>query len=620
MQPNPPAEAIVAGMTPCPRCGSTNAPGRPLCVQCGAQLIVAEPGLTSTRIHGSGVSPTQPDFPAGLQPGPPVSPTWPDGAAVAQPAPAPAPAMDAKRTMVGIAPPARVPNEQYAPAPAKRTMLGIAPPVAIPAGPAAQRAAPSQTLVGMAPSLPSEPQPRVEPQPRPMASQHKTRMGIAHPGIAPLHPAVPKPVVSRAQPPASSRELAAEDLAVLPGYRRHGSRTSLIVVIVLSGAVLLLAIAIVVALVWKGSAPIEASVQVDDAGRETLAVTCHGPCPYARVALGTARAELRDGRAVLALSQPLAVGENRLRLELEAASGSKDSLELNVPVTHRLKIDFAGLEEPTPRVAVQVQAQPDTAVVIDGHAVAIDASGNGRHVVDVSRELTGAAPKIVPLEKKIAYGVTRPRSEPARGELVLRIGIVPLWVDAPGDSIVIESPNFTLAGRTQTGGSVSVGGRAITVDPSGRFAQLMNVSSTGETTIMVRASAPDHAPRLFPIRIRRVASLTEEGARFAQGATRAYSAISTDNDKQRGLKVALDGEVVEARNENHTSIVLLDVSSGCPRRPCLARLVHGAGAQLKTGDAISVYGHVTGAIPGPSKGTKIPELRIDFWLPAKGAR
>jgi hypothetical protein len=634
MQPNGSAGAIVGRMVPCPHCGSTNAPGQPLCARCGAQLVIPEAGLTSTRIHGSNVSPTQPDFVAdpGPEPRREVAATWPDAPPLAQP-PAAAPALDPKRTMVGIAPPPAaqnaVSNEPYAPMTAKRTMLGIAPPVALPAAPAPARAAQNQTLVGMAPTpaaspaqaaARAEPAPEAERRPAPMPSHHKKQTGIAHPGIAPLHPQVPKPLVSRAQPTEMGRELGAEDLAVLPGYRRRGSRSSLIVVIVLSIAVLLLSVAIVIALWWKSGAPIEARVQVDDVGRETLEVTCRNPCAYTRVAAGSVRAELLDGRAVLALAQPLAVGENRIQLELEAATGGQKTLELTVPVAYRLKIDFAGLAEPAPRVAVVVEAEPGTAVVVDGHAVALDARGRGRHAIDVSRDLTGPATKLVALEKKVPYGVTRPKAEPVRGELVLRIGVVPLSVDAPGDSIVIDSPNFTLAGRTQTGGAVSVGGRAITVDPSGRFAQLMNVSSVGETTIVVRASAPDHAPRFFPIRIRRVASLQEEAASFAQGATRSYATIASELEKKRGWKVALDGEVVESRTENHTSIILLDVSSGCARRPCLARVVHGAHTQLKPGDRISVHGQISGAVDGPRSGMKIPELRIDFLLPTKGAR
>jgi hypothetical protein len=67
---------------------------------------------------------------------------------------------------------------------------------------------------------------------------------------------------------------------------------------------------------------------------------------------------------------------------------------------------------------------------------------------------------------------------------------------------------------------VSVGGRPITVDESGGFVQLMSVSAEGETTIFVRADAVGHAPRLVPLRVRRVHSL--------RGRRRGWTARSRD--------------------------------------------------------------------------------------------
>ncbi len=643
-------------MIACPRCGSHNAPGQPLCSRCGAQLVVASGEMASTLALG-GLPPTEPDFPAlspaqppaqPAQPPPqPPGPTWPDG-----PPPNPGPSVaapGAKRTMVGIAPavpPAAPPPEPtHAPAPVvKRTMMGIAPPVAIPPpastpqhpappAPGAPYAPPPhaprlKTIAGIAPTAPPAQQDPSAPASSPaIPSKLKTKLGIAHPGIAPLHPGVEKPPPQRSQrPPISvasvpaSGELSAEDLAVLPG----GSKKSLgvpvwLVLAAIAGALLLLS-AIAIVLFWRPSPGITARVLVDDQGRETLEVTCTEPCEYASVELGGRRASFDGGRTTLELDRALVVGENELELQLERQSGGKKSVVLDVPVPYRLRSDFAPLAEATPQIAITVEAGEDSAVVVDGKAVTLDAEGRGRHLVDVSRELTGAEARLLPLDKKLPYSVTRPGFEPERGELAVRIGIVPLLVDAPGASIVVAGENFMLAGSTQRGGTVSVGGRPITVDPSGRFAQLMNVSSVGETTIVVRASAPEHAPRLFPIRVRRVESLEAEAARFGARATRSYVAISSDFAAKRGWAVAFEGEVIEARSENHTTIALLDVTSGCPSRPCLARLVHGARASLEKGATVRVYGHVNGAVGGPKTGTQIPEIAVDFVLPSKGSR
>ena len=129
--------------------------------------------------------------------------------------------------------------------------------------------------------------------------------------------------------------------------------------------------------------------------------------------------------------------------------------------------------------------------------------------------------------------------------MTLRFGIVPLRVDAPGDGIIVEGETFTLSGRTLKDGRITVSGRPITVDTEGRFAQLMNVSSIGETTIVVRAESKDHAPRLVRVRVKRVASLRDEAVVFDESATRSiHASMSLPRDASKGMSVALDGEVV----------------------------------------------------------------------------
>src|SRR6185436_5881158 len=119
-------------------------------------------------------------------------------------------------------------------------------------------------------------------------------------------------------------------------------------------------------------------------------------------------------------------------------------------------------------------------------------------------------------------------------------GIAPLVIDAPGESIVIDSPTFVLAGRTFKGGSVTVEGRAITVDNSGKFAQMMNISSPGETSISVRASATGHAPRLVAIKIRRVDNLAVELPETRIGAGTSYDDVASDPEAKRGTRVAFE--------------------------------------------------------------------------------
>jgi hypothetical protein len=143
----------------------------------------------------------------------------------------------------------------------------------------------------------------------------------------------------------------------------------------------------------------------------------------------------------------------------------------------------------------------------------------------------------------------------------------------------------------------------------------MNVSTQGETTITVRANLKDHAPRLFPLHVRRVDSFAHEAVRAREHATASYASIADQPDTKRGWAVALDGSVVDARTENYATAIVVDIKSGCPQAPCLARVLYGSNADLTSGEKLSVFGQLVGAVDGPRSGTKIPEIRADFLLP-----
>jgi hypothetical protein len=117
-----------------------------------------------------------------------------------------------------------------------------------------------------------------------------------------------------------------------------------------------------------------------------------------------------------------------------------------------------------------------------------------------------------------------------------------------------------------------------------------------------------------PVKVRRVQSLAAEAASLRTRATTSYAALQAAPEGQRGLAVALDGSVVEARAEAFTTVVLLDVKSGCGAPPCLARVNVGEKLALKQGGVVSVFGSVTGAVDGPRAGTRIPAIAADFVL------
>jgi hypothetical protein len=457
-------------------------------------------------------------------------------------------------------------------------------------------------------------------------------LGVALPGIAPIRPGVAKPeapAVPEPPPPdwqpgwpqpgwPEPAALPADEapLASIAGVPRpHRIPWTAAFVIVLAAG--LLTAAVVVFFLYRARGAIEAKLGSDAEGRERLEVVCTGCADGAKLRLGAASAAFRGGRAALPLERKLPVGQNRVEVNIERSPGRSDKVELIVPVEYRVRAETAGLAEPVPHLVVRVQALPGTAVVVDGKPLTLDAQGNASGDVPVIKELTGADSGVRTLERRVPYVITPPGGTPATGEVSARIGIAPLAVTSPGPSIVIDGPTFVLAGRTAKNASLTVEGRAITVDANGGFAQIMSVSAPGETSVVVRASAPDHAPRLYPLRVRRVDSLAAEAALVRARAATSYAAIADNPDQKRGLAVALDGSVVEARTESFTTTLILDVTSGCPKAPCLARVSWGNKLALAAGDKIGAFGELTGSVDGPQTGTRIPSIAADFLLKGK---
>jgi hypothetical protein len=392
------------------------------------------------------------------------------------------------------------------------------------------------------------------------------------------------------------------------------------------GAVILIAVAAalavtagVVAFLWESPRPISAQVSLDDRGAEELTLTCDDCTDGTVVSLGTGKATFAKQHATLALPKALDVGRNEVTVGvLRPGLGRDEEVKLSVDVNYRVRGDLTALGEEPPQVKVLVQAVPSATAVIDGKPVALDASGKGEYAVDVSRDLDGPADAMLPFERKLPYSIALPGAEPRAGEVTLRLGIVPLRILAPGYGITIENETFMLSGRTLKDGRVTVSGRPITVDSEGRFAQLMNVSAVGETTVVVRAEGKDHAPRFVRVRVRRVQSLKDTAASLRQTSLGDYPSLVAG--PKAGSQVAVDGEVVESRIDGDVTILLLDVKKGCQAAPCLAKVVHGGRFDAKKGALVGAFGQFLELVEGTRAGAKVPEIAADFLLPATKAR
>ena len=468
-----------------------------------------------------------------------------------------------------------------------------------------------------------------------LSPHQKTMMGVARPGIAPLNPGQPKALThAPVQPPQSGQQVPpAPGGAAYPAGtgspRPLGAppaRTSrntpvkqgipAVAAIAMVGAAALFAAAAVVWLFYRGHGAIEARATALADGAEQLDLTC-AACDDGSIArLDAASAPFSGHHATLPLSRPLKVGENPLTLTLVDPRGKQSFVDISVPVAFRVRGDTTGLEAPVPELRVLVSAVAGSTVTVDSKAVALGPDGEGKLTIDVSAEVTGLDPNVKPLERRVPYVVTPPSGSAQSGTVTLQAGITPLVIDAPGAAVVLDSSNFVLAGRTAKAGALTVGDRPITVDPTGRFAQMMNVSAPGETTIVIRATSKDTAPRLFPLRVKRVDSLAHEAERVRLRATSNYAAIADQAESKRGWAVTLEGTVIDARTENYNTVVVMDVRSGCTHAPCLARITYGAPYSLSRGDKLSAFGEVAGLVDGPRSGTRIPDVHADFLIKA----
>jgi len=528
-----------------------------------------------------------------------------------------------KSTMLGIAPaqPAPAPDQAAAAAgpssfasaaaarPAvfsdKRTMLGVAMPGIAPVNP------------GMAPAGASA---------GPVGSHKRTMLGVAMPGIAPINPGVAQP--SSAAPPSSTPPGGAAQQPSTPDWS-HGAqatsapttrpptRRSWLPWFLVATAVVVLMGGVALWLLLKPSTPISARVQATERGEEQLELSCL-TCPdgsqiklKSRPDTGTS---FSAGRASLALTSSLKVGDNTLELELTRPGARPEQVELSIPVDYRVHVDLTALDATPPKLALAVEARPGSKVQIEDEPLELDASGKGTWTQDVSSLLVGEAKSVERLERELTYKITPPGGDAQTGTAKLRIGIAPLVVEAPLSKLTVDKARFLLSGTTQPDVEVSVSGRAIKRGADGKFSQVMSVSTLGETSVFVKASKQGYAPRLVPIRVKRVEDLDQARVEFTKQDLKSYRDVSAALGKSAGAAVAWSGRVTDLRTADGRTVILLDVSGQCAAAPCLARVVYAGESRPKPGAKVTIYGEMTRAVAGPRSGQQVPEIHAEFLI------
>lgn len=427
--------------------------------------------------------------------------------------------------------------------------------------------------------------------PRPIPPTEQRKAAKQNPG---LHKIVPK--LERREPPAS------------------GSRGA--IAIVVAAGILAVGAVLFVAL-WPGRNPVSGRVATDEKGREGVAITCKSCPDGTQISIDAASASVSSGAAFVALTKPLAPGENRFKVRIDRPKGGRDeTVLLHVSLPYRIRPELGTLQGEKPAIQVVVEAAPGSRVVLDGRPVPL-VGNRAVEAFDVTEACTGLTGETRSLSREIPYVVTPKDGEPERGRVNVMVGIVPLEIDAPGSSVVIDGPSFVLAGRAMKGAELFAAGKPVPVKPDGSFAHVMNVSSIGATQIEVRAKLAGMAPRLTRIKVRRVDSLETAAREFASENPIQYASLGSDVARHAGKPIVIGGQVIEAKREGHRTTMLLDVgpSAGC--KDCSVQLVQGANNPAQPGDKITAYGRVLGAAKLAS-GVEVPQVEVDFTV--KGLR
>ncbi len=533
-----------------------------------------------------------------------------------------------QHTMLGMKAPVIAPVSASAPPPAdamraqlsaNRTMLGVATP-------------------GIAPLHASEP-----PAYRSAAA---TMLGVAAPGIAPLNAGYSAPPPMYSMPPDivprglfADRALDADRAPMysmppdivpappplvdesLPPPPVVAPRSGLPIALVagVAGA-LLLAGAAIVAVTFRVPPPMSGASKVGAGGKEQLHLVCEGCADGTTVRLGDARSVFTGHQADIDVPSPLRVGDNAFALTIDRPSlGRDEQVKLTVPVAYRIQPDLSKLVDVAPSIQVKVEATVGSTVELGGKSVALDASGNGVETLNVSDEVSGQG-EARTFEKRLGYVVTGAKGEKSAGEVVAKVGVPKLTIDAPGPRATTQDATVNVSGRTSKGALVTVNGARAPVSDDGIFAVKAPVPAGDAPILVVRAqSAPggaEAAPRIVTIPVKRVTSLEAEAASLEKNAGPGWDALTRDLSGAKGKDIIVEGSVLESRAQNHCSILLVDDRRGCKKGNCVIRVLYGGGQAVAGGDVIRAYGSVRGAFAS-KEGTEVPEMTADFILKGK---
>ncbi len=553
-------------MPACPACGTENDSSRTNCLRCGT-LLAQQPFGFSPSAAGVRVVPsanrTLLGFASPLAPGAdPPQAAAPQPGAPASPLPAaPSPAA----------------HPAYAPGTGpKQTLMGVALPGIAPLNPGQAAPAPSAQLPrGLATTAPPPPPANVALTPYPSLS---ARDGDPVAGELPASllraqsmaaVALPEPAAGSRMPPPGSR--MPPPGSRMPPPNTVAARRSLAAILGGTAAALVL-VAGTGVLLWRTTPTLSVEVVTDEAQRDQLDVSCSN-CPDGTKVLSAGQlAIVKSGRARLALAQPLLLGNNEVSLRVERPDELRPSeVRASFPLEYRLHSELSGLQRATPEIVVNVEALPGALVTIDGRPVTLNAEGKAEVRLDVTSSLAGTASQVLPLEKKISYAVTLPRTprEVMRGVLAVRIGITPLELVTPHDSWSTDQAQVLVSGRTQKGARLTLDERPVTVAPDGQFSIAVALPP-GTLRPRLRASLDGQAPRIVQLSLENAAPRHKRVLELCAGLRSGFELAQAAVQSRSPERFWFTGELLESRLEGSVTRALFSVP--CTAGSCVVRL------------------------------------------------
>jgi len=377
------------------------------------------------------------------------------------------------------------------------------------------------------------------------------------------------------------------------------------------GSAVLLVMAALASFMLRGRGSVTAQAGLDVRGTEVLDLAC-AECPDGtKTWIDTAPVVFLRGKAKLPLLNHLKVGENPIVLVLERPGRSREEIALSIPIEYRVRGSTDALAEDPPKVSVLASALSGTKLEVDGKPVTPDASGTARIDYDVAAEVTGPEASVKSLVRSVPYRATSGNGPAQTGQVVIRIGITPLVVDAPGPSITVGAKEIVVAGRTAPGAALKVGNNNVVLDADGRFVSKQALQ-VGDNQLVVRATLKDHAPRLVAIKVRRSDNLERDAALARSMAQTTYADAVRLGEAATGKNLSLVGQLFDLRHDGYTSVLLVDVKNGCKKSPCLAKVVYGVETQLDKGRELKAFGKLSRFVDGPRTGQRIPEMRAEL--------